>query len=58
MIFSNVTAGENIVPGLGEEPGEAAVPRALGPRPSLEDDLEGLAALAEHWQRVSLTDAR
>ncbi|XP_039703060.1 ATP-binding cassette sub-family A member 13 [Pteropus medius] len=56
-IFGNAAAGKNAASGLGEGTEEAAgVPPARGPSPSLEDGLEGLAALAEHWQKVSLTD--
>lgn len=58
-IFGNATAGKNIASGLGEETEAAAgEPPVLGPSPSLGDGLEGLAALAEHWEKVSLTDER
>ncbi|XP_023379940.1 ATP-binding cassette sub-family A member 13, partial [Pteropus vampyrus] len=56
-IFGNAAAGKNAASGLGEGTEEAAgVPPARGPSASLEDGLEGLAALAEHWQKVSLMD--
>ncbi|ELK13061.1 ATP-binding cassette sub-family A member 13 [Pteropus alecto] len=56
-IFGNAAARKNAASGLGEGTEEAAgAPPARGPSPSLEDGLGDLAALAEHWQKVSLTD--